>query len=151
MTTPISVSIVGGSGYVGGEALRLLLQHPNISVAQVTSESNAGKFVYAVHPNLRKRTTMRFVSRQSLQPCDVLFLALPHGETQKEIERYAALAPKVIDLSADFRLRDPEFYNEASLMDELHRVYDICHGCRRCFNLCIPRRTWERTPMSSCA
>jgi len=66
--------------------------------------------VYSLHPNLRKRTTMRFVSRQSLQPCDVLFLALPHGEPQKEIERYTALASKLVDLSADFRLRDPALY-----------------------------------------
>jgi N-acetyl-gamma-glutamyl-phosphate/LysW-gamma-L-alpha-aminoadipyl-6-phosphate reductase len=106
----ITVGIVGASGYTGGELLRLLLSHPQVQVTQVTSEHHLGEYVYSLHPNLRKRTTMRFVSRQSLQPCDVLFLALPHGEAQKEIEHYATLAPKVIDLSADFRLRDPAFY-----------------------------------------
>jgi [amino group carrier protein]-6-phospho-L-2-aminoadipate/5-phospho-L-glutamate reductase len=106
----IRVSIVGASGYTGGELLRLLLFHPQVEVTQVTSEHHLGEYVYSLHPNLRKRTTCKFVSRQSLQPCDVLFLALPHGEAQKEIERYTSLAPKVIDLSADFRLRDPALY-----------------------------------------
>ncbi len=106
----ITVGIVGASGYTGGELLRLLLSHPQVQVTQVTSEHHLGEYVYSLHPNLRKRTTMRFVSRQSLQPCDVLYLALPHGEPQKEIERYTALASKLIDLSADFRLRDPALY-----------------------------------------
>ncbi len=106
----ITVGIVGASGYTGGELLRLLLSHPQVQVTQATSEHHLGEYVYSLHPNLRKRTTMRFVSRQSLQPCEVLFLALPHGEAQKEIEHYAALAPRIIDLSADFRLRDPAFY-----------------------------------------
>jgi N-acetyl-gamma-glutamyl-phosphate/LysW-gamma-L-alpha-aminoadipyl-6-phosphate reductase len=106
----ITVGIVGASGYTGGELLRLLLSHPQVQVTQVTSEHHLGEYVYSLHPNLRKRTTMRFVSRQSLQPCDVLFLALPHGEPQKEIERYTALASKLVDLSADFRLRDPVLY-----------------------------------------
>jgi N-acetyl-gamma-glutamyl-phosphate/LysW-gamma-L-alpha-aminoadipyl-6-phosphate reductase len=106
----ITVGIVGASGYTGGELLRLLLSHPQVQVTQVTSEHHLGEYVYSLHPNLRKRTTMRFVSRQLLQPCDVLFLALPHGEPQKEIERYTALASKLVDLSADFRLRDPALY-----------------------------------------
>jgi N-acetyl-gamma-glutamyl-phosphate/LysW-gamma-L-alpha-aminoadipyl-6-phosphate reductase len=108
----IKAAIVGASGYTGGELLRLLLGHSQVEVTQVTSEHHLGEYVYSLHPNLRKRTMLKFVSRQSLQPCDVLFLALPHGEAQKEIERYAALAPKVIDLSADFRLRDAAFYKK---------------------------------------
>jgi N-acetyl-gamma-glutamyl-phosphate/LysW-gamma-L-alpha-aminoadipyl-6-phosphate reductase len=106
----IKAAIVGASGYTGGELLRLLLGHSQVEVTQVTSEHHLGEYVYSLHPNLRKRTMLKFVSRQSLRPCDVLFLALPHGEAQKEIERYAALAPKVIDLSADFRLRDAALY-----------------------------------------
>jgi len=108
----IRAVIVGASGYTGGELLRLLLGHPQVELTQVTSEHHLGEYVYSLHPNLRKRTTLKFVSRQALQPCDVLFLALPHGEAQKEIERYASLAPKVIDLSADFRLRDAAFYKK---------------------------------------
>jgi N-acetyl-gamma-glutamyl-phosphate/LysW-gamma-L-alpha-aminoadipyl-6-phosphate reductase len=106
----IKAAIVGASGYTGGELLRLLLGHSQVEVTQVTSEHHLGEYVYSLHPNLRKRTMLKFVSRQTLQPCDVLFLALPHGEAQKEIEHYAALAAKVIDLSADFRLRDAVFY-----------------------------------------
>lgn len=108
----VSVSIVGASGYTGGELLRLLLFHPQIEIAQATSESHAGEYVYQQHPNLRKRTQLQFVGRAALQPCEVLFLALPHGEAQKHIDRYLALAPKVIDLSADFRLKDTALYKK---------------------------------------
>jgi len=108
--TRLTVGIVGASGYTGGELLRLLLQHPGVEVVQATSESNAGAFVYQRHPHLRGQTRLRFISRDGLQPCDVLFLALPHGEAQREIERYASLAGRIIDLSADFRLRNPDQY-----------------------------------------
>jgi N-acetyl-gamma-glutamyl-phosphate/LysW-gamma-L-alpha-aminoadipyl-6-phosphate reductase len=104
------VSIVGASGYAGGELLRLLLDHPDVDLGQATSESHVGEYVYQQHPNLRKKTALKFSSREVLEPCDVLMLALPHGESQKSIDHYAALAPKIVDLSADFRLRDPELY-----------------------------------------
>jgi LysW-gamma-L-alpha-aminoadipyl-6-phosphate/LysW-L-glutamyl-5-phosphate reductase len=109
----IQVGIVGGSGYTGGELLRLLLNHPQVEVTQATSERNIGKFLHQVHPHLRGRTTLRFIGREALVACDVLFLALPHGEAQQHIERYASLAPRIIDLSADFRLRDAEQYQQA--------------------------------------
>lgn len=104
------VSIIGGSGYAGGELLRLLLDHPEVEVAQVTSERNTGHFVHALHPNLRKRTALKFSSISTLEPCDFLFVALPHDETMSRIEQLAGLAPKLVDLSADFRLRDAELY-----------------------------------------
>ena len=106
----VRVSIVGASGYGGGELLRLLLGHPQVEVAQVTSESNAGKPVHTLHPNLRGVTDLKFVSARVLEPCDVLCLALPHGEAAKRIEEFAQLAPRLVDLSADFRLRDPAVY-----------------------------------------
>ena len=106
----LRVSIVGASGYTGGELLRLLLFHPDVTLAQVTSESHAGEFVHQMHPNLRKRTQLQFVSRGALQSCDLLFLALPHGEAQKHIDHYRTLAPRIVDLSADFRLHDPTLY-----------------------------------------
>ena len=104
------VSIIGGSGYGGGELLRLLLSHPNLEVKQVTSRSHLGEYVYQVHPNLRKRTQLKFCDPSALEPVDILFLALPHGQAQKNIEQYAKLAPKIIDLSADFRLHDLSLY-----------------------------------------
>jgi len=108
----VRVSIVAASGYTGGELLRILLFHPEVEIVQATSESKAGEFVFQHHPNLRKRTQLQFVSQQTLQPCDVLFLAMPHGEVQKKIDRYLSLAPKIVDLSADFRLKDLALYKK---------------------------------------
>jgi len=107
MTT---ASILGGSGYGGGELLRLLLAHPQVEIQQVTSRSHLGEYVYQVHPNLRKRTQLKFCDPAALEPVDVLFLAQPHGQAQNQIEEYAKLAPNIIDLAADFRLRDANFY-----------------------------------------
>ena len=106
----LDVAILGGSGYAGGELLRLLLGHPGVNVTQVTSRGRAGKFVHTVHPNLRKRTQLKFIPPDKLEKVDVLFAALPHGATAPQVETLTELAPLVIDLSADFRLRDPAAY-----------------------------------------
>jgi len=108
----IKVSIVGGSGYAGGELLRLLLDHPQVEISQVTSESYTGRYVHSRHPNLRKRTLLKFSPLSTLEPCDLLFLALPHGEAMKRIEQFAQIAPRIIDLSADFRLRQASDYHK---------------------------------------
>jgi len=108
----LKVSIIGGSGYGGGELLRLLLGHPEVQIHQVTSRSHLGEYVYQVHPNLRKLTQLTFCDPAQLEAVDLLFLALPHGEAQQKINEYAALAPKVIDLSADFRLKDAAAYKK---------------------------------------
>src|SRR5512138_597116 len=107
MTT---ASIIGGSGYGGGELLRLLLSHPHIEVKQATSRTHLGEYVYQVHPNLRKQTQLKFSDPATLEPVDILFLAQPHGQAQHHIEEYAKLGSKIVDLAADFRLRDPAFY-----------------------------------------
>jgi [amino group carrier protein]-6-phospho-L-2-aminoadipate/5-phospho-L-glutamate reductase len=107
-----TVSIIGGSGYGGGELLRLLLAHPCVEVKQVTSRSHLGEYVYQVHPNLRKRTQLKFSDPALLEPVDILFLAQPHGEAQHHIEEYAKLGSKIIDLAADFRLRDESLYKQ---------------------------------------
>lgn len=106
----VTAAIIGGSGYTGGELLRLLIAHPEIEVVQVTSRKYLGQYVYQVHPNLRKRTDLKFTDPDQLKPVEVLFLAMPHGQAQHQIEHYAALAPYLVDLSADFRLRSPEEY-----------------------------------------
>jgi N-acetyl-gamma-glutamyl-phosphate/LysW-gamma-L-alpha-aminoadipyl-6-phosphate reductase len=106
----IRASIVGGSGYAGGELLRLLLFHPEVEIVQVTSESSAGHFVHSRHPNLRSCTRQKFSPLEMLEPCDLLFLALPHGEAATRIDHFAGLAERIVDLSADFRLRDPADY-----------------------------------------
>jgi N-acetyl-gamma-glutamyl-phosphate/LysW-gamma-L-alpha-aminoadipyl-6-phosphate reductase len=106
----IRVSIIGASGYVGGELGRLLLSHPEVELAQVTSERLAGKPFTSTHPNLRGHTALQFVPANKVEPCDMLFLALPHGEAARKIEQFAALALKIVDCSADFRLRDADAY-----------------------------------------
>jgi len=106
----MKVSVAGGSGYAGGELLRLLIGHPEVHLGQVTAESAVGEFVHTVHPNLRGRIRQKFVPIAELEPCDLLFLALPHGMAMQRIEEYAKLAPRLIDLSADFRLRRAEDY-----------------------------------------
>lgn len=98
------VAILGASGYTGGELLRLLLDHPQVEVVQATSEQHAGRFVYSMHPNLRGRTQLKFSRADDLRPADVLFACLPHGAAQQQIDHLATIAPRLIDLSADFRL-----------------------------------------------
>lgn len=104
------VSIVGASGYAGGELLRLLLFHPKVEIGQVTSEGSAGKYAHTRHPNLRGVTELKYSPMAMLEPCDLLFVALPHGEVMKRIDTFAGLAPRIIDLSSDFRLRRAEDY-----------------------------------------
>ncbi|MAU09179.1 MAG: N-acetyl-gamma-glutamyl-phosphate reductase [Anaerolineaceae bacterium] len=106
----IRAGIVGGSGYTGGELLRLLHFHPEVEVTQITSREHAGRYVHTVHPNMRGVSRLQFIHPDALEACDVLFLALPHRTTARNIDHYAALAPRLIDLSADFRLRDTEAY-----------------------------------------
>ena len=108
----MKTTIVGGSGYVGGELLRLLVGHPQVELSQVTSESNAGRFLHTVHPNLRGATKLKFSSIDELEACDMLFLALPHGSAATRIEQFAELSPFIIDCSADFSLRDPATYEQ---------------------------------------
>ena len=106
----MKVSIVGGSGYTGGELLRVLLRHPKVEVAQVTSDSLAGKPVSRAHPNLRRITDLAFTPHAELEETDVLFLATPHGQAMERMPEFLVRAAKVVDLSADFRLRDPALY-----------------------------------------
>lgn len=112
MSDRARAAIVGGGGYVGGELLRLLLHHPHVTLTQVTSETRAGQYVHTAHPNLRRATDLKFVSSRELLPCDILFLALPHGEAARAIDRYATVAERVVDCSADFRLQDPAAYRK---------------------------------------
>lgn len=106
----LRVSIVGGSGYTAGELLRILLFHPRVEISQVASHSCAGQYISSTHPNLRGVTTLCYCRPDDLTTCDLLFLCLPHGQSARHIAQYRELAPRVIDLAADFRLRSPELY-----------------------------------------
>ncbi len=150
MKNKISVSIIGGSGYAGGELLRILLFHPNVTVSQVTSRQFAGQLISRAHPNLRKISNLIFCKQDELMACDLLFLALPNGISMGYIKEMKNKAAKIIDLGADFRLKDkntfaawykkqhvvPELLPEFTYgIAELHRSelknakYVACAGC----------------------
>ena len=108
----LRVAIVGGSGYTGGELVRLLLFHPHVELSRVASSNYAGRYLHSVHPNLRKLSSLCFCLPDDLSSCDLLFLCLPHGISSREIEHYRQIAPRIIDLSADFRLRSAALYEQ---------------------------------------
>ena len=110
MKERITVSIAGASGYVGGELLRLWLDHPYAEVKQITSERRRGSAAHFAHPNLRGRTSLKFASLNDLEPADLLCLCLPHGAAMQRMDELTALGTYVLDCSADFRLPDAETY-----------------------------------------
>lgn len=123
--------VVGGSGYAGGELVRLLLGHPDVELAQVSSDRMAGQAVVRAHPNLRKRTELRFVRHDEIQAADATFVAVPHTESMARMPTWLASGGIVVDLSADFRLRDPgefeRYYGQAHVHPELiaQAVYGV--------------------------
>jgi N-acetyl-gamma-glutamyl-phosphate/LysW-gamma-L-alpha-aminoadipyl-6-phosphate reductase len=112
MSEKLKVSIVGASGYAGGELLRILMFHPYVELKQASSESHPGRPIHSVHANLRGILPMKYCLASELEPCDVLFAAVPHHVSMKIMPRLRKLAPRIVDLSADFRLRDPKMYEE---------------------------------------
>jgi len=109
----VRVGILAASGYIGGELLRLLLQHPQAEVTVATSRKYAGEYVFRVHPNLRGVTDLKFAPQDAskfAESVDVAFAALPHGESVKVVPQLADAGLRVVDLSADFRLGDKSQY-----------------------------------------
>ncbi|PSP46514.1 N-acetyl-gamma-glutamyl-phosphate reductase [Halobacteriales archaeon QH_1_68_42] len=106
-----TASVVGGSGFTGGELLRLLAGHPEFEVVQATSRSKENKTVGHSHPNLRSMD-LRFSSPAELESVDVLFAATPHGVSMERIDDFRDAAGTVVDLSADFRLDSEAGYEE---------------------------------------
>ncbi len=113
----VNVGILGGSGYGGSELLRILFFHPGVEVKLVTAGEHAGKRVDAVHPNLAKITGLSFSpmpgpdESAGLAGLDCVFLALPHGQAMEVAPRIDRRV-KVIDLSGDFRLSDPQAFEK---------------------------------------
>lgn len=114
------MGIIGASGYGGGEVLRLLLQHPEVEVSIVTSRGHSGEYVSRVHPNLKGLTDLRFRDDSPADVAsrvDVLFLAVPHRTSANIVPGIVDQGTRIIDLSADFRLRDPAAYRKWYGMD----------------------------------
>src|ERR1044071_8919348 len=112
------VAIIGASGYSGEELVRLLLHHPDVELTAVTSRQNAGQTVAQVFPKFSshpKAKTLRFVEPNSellATAADIVFLALPHGVAAEYAIPLLQLGARVIDLSADFRLKSAEVYKD---------------------------------------
>lgn len=108
----IKVGIVGGTGYTGVELLRLLAQHPQVELCVITSRKEAGIAVADFFPNLRGHVKLSFSSPdvEQLKRCDVVFFATPHGVAMSQAKELLDAGVKVIDLAADFRLKDPEVF-----------------------------------------
>ena len=104
----MKTAVIGASGYAGGELLRLLATHPVFEVAVVSAHSNAGEQVTSVHPQLQSYAGREFVTADSIDfaPIELVFLALPHGESAALIAKLPSHL-RIVDLGADFRLEDP--------------------------------------------
>ncbi|MFM8546761.1 MAG: N-acetyl-gamma-glutamyl-phosphate reductase [Betaproteobacteria bacterium] len=118
----IKVGIVGGTGYTGVELLRLLAQHPQVSLHAITSRKDDGMPVADLFPSLRGRVALSFSdpAKAPLAGCDVVFFATPHGVAMAQAAELLAAGARVIDMAADFRLKDTV---------EFERWYKMPHSC----------------------
>ena len=118
----IKAGIVGGTGYTGVELLRLLSQHPNVELTAITSRKEDGMPVADMFPNLRGRVNLCFQTPDSaaLDQCDVVFFATPHGVAMSQAHELLSHGVRLIDLAADFRLRDTKVFE---------KWYKMPHSC----------------------
>lgn len=118
----IKVGIVGGTGYTGVELLRLLALHPEAELTAITSRSEVGKPVVEMFPGLRGLLDLKFTppDLSTLTACDLVFFATPNGTAMEMVPALLDTGVKVIDLAADFRLKDPQ---------EWQQWYGIPHAC----------------------
>lgn len=118
----IKVGIVGGTGYTGVELLRILSQHPHARITAITSRKEAGLPVADMFPSLRGRVDLAFTTpdEAKLHECDVVFFATPHGVAMAQARELLAAGVKIIDLAADFRLKDTA---------EFEKWYGMPHAC----------------------
>jgi len=118
----IKAGIVGGTGYTGVELLRLLAAHPQVELTAITSRSEAGRRVDDLFPNLRGHCDLTFAEPDpaALAACDLVFFATPNGTAMTVVPELLEAGVKVIDLAADFRLKDP---------DEWKHWYGVDHAC----------------------
>ena len=109
----MEVGVIAASGYAGGEVVRLLSYHPNVELTYITSRKLISKYFHSIYPNLRKISDLKFEEysiEKAKERCDIVFLAVPHGVSQDMVPELLESGLKVIDLSADFRLKDKNIY-----------------------------------------
>ena len=118
----IKVGIVGGTGYTGVELLRILSQHPGISLQAITSRKEAGMAVAELFPSLRGRVALKFCdpAEAGLDQCDVVFFATPNGIAMRQARALLDAGVRVIDLAADFRIKDVAVWE---------KWYGMSHAC----------------------
>ncbi len=116
------VGIVGGTGYTGSELLRLLVKHPAVELVCITSRSESGTWVADMFPNLRRHLALKFVAPdpEILAACDLVFFGTPNGTAMGLVPGLLQAGVRVIDLAADFRLRDPALWQQ---------WYGMAHAC----------------------
>ncbi|HLV35273.1 MAG TPA: N-acetyl-gamma-glutamyl-phosphate reductase [Spirillospora sp.] len=121
----LKIGIVGGTGYTGVELLRLLANHPNADVVAITSRSEAGLAVQDMYPNLRGHIDLKFTvpDAEALAKLDVVFFATPHNVAMQTVPDLISRGVRVIDLSADFRIRDAELWSK--WYGEEHTARDV--------------------------
>jgi len=121
----IKAGIVGGTGYTGVELLRLLVAHDEVELSVITSRSEAGQDVSSLYPNLRGHVDIKFSEPDfaALSSCDVVFFATPNGVAMKMVPQLLEAGVKVIDLAADFRIKDSAVWKKWYGMD--HACEDI--------------------------
>ena len=110
----IKVGIVGGTGYTGVELLRILSKHPQVELVAITSRSEAGQAVADMYPNLRGHVDLKFTvpDHDQLAKCDVVFFATPHNVAMQTVPDLVKRGVRIIDLSADFRIRDAVLWSK---------------------------------------
>jgi N-acetyl-gamma-glutamyl-phosphate reductase len=118
----IRIGIVGGTGYTGVELLRLLAQHPQAEIVAITSRGDAGTAVSGMFPSLRGRVDLRFEdpAKANLSACDLVFFATPNGIAMQQAPALLEAGVRVIDLAADFRIKD---------IAEWEKWYGMTHAC----------------------
>lgn len=109
----MKIGVIGGSGYAGGELLRLLAGHPHFEVVAISAHSNAGEEIISIHPQLRSYAGRKFsnFSPEEFSECELVFLALPHGESAQLISQLPE-SLKIVDLGADFRLKSEDSWKK---------------------------------------
>ena len=131
----MKTAVIGASGYAGGELLRLLATHPHFEVLAISAHSNAGEFVTSIHPHLTSHNGAKFIAVDGIDfsEIDLVFLALPHGQSASII-KIIPPTTKIVDLGADFRLEDStqwkKYYGGDHAGSWVYGLPELCPGQR---------------------